>query len=151
MYGFTGKFHTFHIIECFTKGFKNIVAITMEMTLLPVYCYTLSLYLQDIQANEARIADINTLAKKLLDERHPDSDLIRTRQEGVNESWADLRAVAKHRKEKLAGAHEIQKFNRLGKLTMAQGTNRFRPQVLHKVSLLQFLFFSEMPTRQRAG
>ena len=123
----------------------------MEMTLLPVYCYTLSLYLQDIQANEARIADINTLAKKLLDERHPDSDLIRTRQEGVNESWADLRAVAKHRKEKLAGAHEIQKFNRLGELTMAQSTNRFRPQVLCKVSLLQFLFFSEMSMRQRAG
>ena len=130
---------------------RNIVAITMEMTLLPVYCYTLSLYLQDIQANEARIADINTLAKKLLDERHPDSDLIRTRQEGVNESWADLRAVAKHRKEKLAGAHEIQKFNRLGELTMAQSTNRFRPQVLCKVSLLQFLFFSEMSMRQRAG
>lgn len=68
--------------------------------------------MQDIQANEARIADVNTLAKKLLNERHPDSGLIQARQEAVIESWADLRAVAKHREERLAGAHEIQKFNR---------------------------------------
>ena len=52
------------------------------------------------------------LARKLLAEGHPDSELIRSRQEALNESWADLRTLANHREERLAGAHEIQRFNR---------------------------------------
>ena len=67
---------------------------------------------QDIQANEVRIAEINSLAKKLLGERHPDSELISARQGALNQGWADLQTLAKYREERLAGAHEIQRFNR---------------------------------------
>ena len=67
---------------------------------------------QDVQANEASVAEVNVLARKLLAEGHPDSELIRSRQEALNESWADLRTLANHREERLAGAHEIQRFNR---------------------------------------
>ena len=70
-------------------------------------------FLKDLEANKARVAEVNQLAKKLLSERHPDSDLIESRQEAVNQSWSDLTTLAKHREEKLSGAHEIQKFNRL--------------------------------------
>lgn len=69
-------------------------------------------FLKDLQANEASIGEVNKLAKKLLGERHPDTELIQSRQEAVNQSWADLRTLAKHREERLAGAHEIQKYNR---------------------------------------
>ena len=97
------------------KNFQ-LCSIKIKEATPPVTSHATALYesyLQDIQANEAHITDVNTLAKKLLNERHPDSALIQTRQEAVNESWRDLRAVAKHREERLAGAHEIQKFNRL--------------------------------------
>ncbi len=52
------------------------------------------------------------MAKKLLGERHPDSELITSRQEALGQAWSDLRTVAKYRDERLRGAHEIQKFNR---------------------------------------
>ena len=68
--------------------------------------------LQDVHANETRIAEVNNLARKLLGERHPDSELVASRQEALNQAWADLRTVAKYREEKLREAHEIQKFNR---------------------------------------
>ena len=69
-------------------------------------------FLKDLEANKVRVAEVNQLAKKLLSERHPDSDLIESRQEAVNQSWSDLTTLAKHREEKLSGAREIQKFNR---------------------------------------
>lgn len=69
-------------------------------------------FLKDLQANEASIDEVNKLAKKLLGERHPDTELIQAREEAVNQSWTDLRTIAKHREERLAGAHEIQKYNR---------------------------------------
>ena len=69
-------------------------------------------FLKDLEANKARIAEVNQLADKLLLERHPDSDQIGSRQEALNQSWSDLTTLAKHREEKLSGAREIQKFNR---------------------------------------
>lgn len=69
-------------------------------------------FMKDIEANEARIAKLNKQVKKLLGEGHPDSDLIESRQEAVCQSWSELTSVSKKREEKLAGAHEIQKFNR---------------------------------------
>ena len=69
-------------------------------------------FMKDLEANEARVADLRKLAKKLLREGHPDSELIESRQESVEQNWEDLTSLAKEREEKLSGAHEIQKFNR---------------------------------------
>ncbi len=69
-------------------------------------------FMKDLEANEARVADLNKLAGKLLMERHPDSELIESRQEAVKQSWEDLTSLASRREERLAGANEIQKFNR---------------------------------------
>ena len=56
--------------------------------------------------------EVNALAEKLQRERHPDTKLIRSRQDALNQSWKDLTTVAKYRDQRLAGTHEIQKFNR---------------------------------------
>ncbi len=69
-------------------------------------------FMKDLQANESSIAQVNQIAEKLLADHHPNADLIRGRQDSVNEGWSDLRTLAKHREEKLAGASEIQKYNR---------------------------------------
>lgn len=69
-------------------------------------------FMKDLEANEARIVDLNKLAKKLLGERHPDYELIESRQGTVKKCWEDLTLLAKQREEKLSGAHEIQQFNR---------------------------------------
>ena len=55
---------------------------------------------------------MGVLAGKLQKEGHPDSEFIRSRQEAVSQSWEDLTTIAKYREQRLAGAHEIQKFNR---------------------------------------
>ena len=68
--------------------------------------------MQDIQASESRVTEVNALAEKLQRERHPDTELIRSRQDSLNQSWRDLTTIAKYREQRLAGAHEIQKFNR---------------------------------------
>ena len=68
--------------------------------------------LQDIQASESRVKEVNALAEKLQRERHPDTELIHSRQDALNQSWRNLTTIAKFRELRLAGAHEIQKFNR---------------------------------------
>ena len=67
---------------------------------------------KDLEANKTRIEQLGQQARKLLRERHPDSDMIESRQEAVRQNWAELQMLAQRREEKLAGAHEIQKFNR---------------------------------------
>ena len=69
-------------------------------------------FMKDLEANQARIEKLSSQAKKLLGEKHPDSDMIETRLEAVCQSWSELTSLAQTREEKLAGAHEIQKFNR---------------------------------------
>ena len=69
-------------------------------------------FMKDLEANEARVAELSKLAKKLLIEKHPESEMIESRQEAVEQNWEDLTALANERGARLAGAHEIQKFNR---------------------------------------
>ena len=103
-------------------------------------------FLKDLEANKARVAEVNQLAKKLLGERHPDSDLIESRQEAVNQSWSDLTTLAKHREEKLSGAHEIQKFNRSA--MTANFTAKISKLMVHSSILCPF---AEMLMKRRAG
>lgn len=69
-------------------------------------------FMKDLEANKVRVAGLSKLAKKLVMEGHPESELIESRQESVEQNWEDLTTLASEREEKLAGAHEIQKFNR---------------------------------------
>ena len=84
-------------------------------------------------ANEARVSHVNSVAEKLIGEGHPEVELIETRTQvkhfffknpcyyftypccvskGLNEAWERLKKLAAERQEKLAGSHEVQKFNR---------------------------------------
>ncbi|XP_077865919.1 spectrin alpha chain, non-erythrocytic 1-like [Saccoglossus kowalevskii] len=67
---------------------------------------------KDLQAHEDRVVDVNAEADKLIEEEHPESETITTRQRELNEAWERLKAAALARQEKLFGAMEIQKFNR---------------------------------------
>ena len=52
-------------------------------------------YFQVIDANSQRIDNINTLARQMLQEKHPNSEDIVTCQNHINASWAELCARAK--------------------------------------------------------
>ena len=69
-------------------------------------------FTKDLVVNETRMANLNKHANKLLREGHPDLNLIEPRHEAVCHRWLELTSVSKRREGKLAGAHEIQKFNK---------------------------------------
>lgn len=48
----------------------------------------------------------------LLQEQHPEEELIRTKQDEVNAAWQRLKGLALQRQGKLFGAAEVQRFNR---------------------------------------
>ena len=81
--------------------------------------------LQEVQASESRVTEVNTLAEKLRRERHPDSEFIHSRQEAVNQSWTNLTTIAKYREQRLAGSHQIQKFNRYLIFALCDFSNNF--------------------------
>ena len=83
--------------------------------------------------------EVNTLAEKLQRERHPDSEFIHGRQEAVTQSWKNLTTIAKYREQRLAGSHQIQKFNRFALYTLID---------LCDVGMIVML---GMLTRQRVG
>ena len=48
----------------------------------------------------------------MINDSHPDVDQINDRKNEVLDAWANLKALATSKQEKLYGAHEIQRFNR---------------------------------------
>jgi spectrin alpha len=69
-------------------------------------------YLKDLAANEARVASVNDLANKFVQQGHSDSAIIQARREELNSNWLKLQQVAAARSKSLAGAHEVHLFNR---------------------------------------
>ena len=67
---------------------------------------------KDMAAQEYRVIEVNALAAKLLEEGHPEAQVITKRRQELEEAWNRLRQLALTRQEKLLGAHEIQRFNR---------------------------------------
>uniref|UniRef100_A0AAQ4S231 Spectrin alpha, non-erythrocytic 1 n=1 Tax=Gasterosteus aculeatus aculeatus TaxID=481459 RepID=A0AAQ4S231_GASAC len=66
----------------------------------------------DLAAHEERVNEVNQLAAKLIQEAHPEAELIVRKQEEVNASWQRLKGLAQQRQGKLFGAAEVQRFNR---------------------------------------
>ncbi|XP_035236243.1 spectrin alpha chain, non-erythrocytic 1 isoform X2 [Anguilla anguilla] len=66
----------------------------------------------DLAAHEERVNDVNQLASKLVQESHPEEELIVRKQEEVNAAWKRLKGLAQQRQGKLFGAAEVQRFNR---------------------------------------
>ncbi|XP_063792527.1 spectrin alpha chain, non-erythrocytic 1 isoform X4 [Pseudophryne corroboree] len=66
----------------------------------------------DLAAHEDRVNEVNQFASKLAQEEHPELDLIKTKQDEVNNSWQRLKGLAQQRQGKLFGAAEVQRFNR---------------------------------------
>uniref|UniRef100_A0A8I5ZKH2 Spectrin, alpha, non-erythrocytic 1 n=1 Tax=Rattus norvegicus TaxID=10116 RepID=A0A8I5ZKH2_RAT len=66
----------------------------------------------DLAAHEERVNEVNQFAAKLIQEQHPEEELIKTKQEEVNAAWQRLKGLALQRQGKLFGAAEVQRFNR---------------------------------------
>ncbi|XP_055009555.1 spectrin alpha chain, non-erythrocytic 1 isoform X1 [Boleophthalmus pectinirostris] len=66
----------------------------------------------DLAAHEERVNEVNQLAAKLIQESHPEAELIVRKQEEVNAAWQRLKGLAQQRQGKLFGAAEVQRFNR---------------------------------------
>ncbi|XP_012876722.1 PREDICTED: spectrin alpha chain, non-erythrocytic 1 [Dipodomys ordii] len=66
----------------------------------------------DLAAHEERVNEVNQFAAKLIQEQHPEEELIKTKQSEVNAAWQRLKGLALQRQGKLFGAAEVQRFNR---------------------------------------
>lgn len=66
----------------------------------------------DLAAHEERVNEVNQLAAKLIQEEHPEVDLIVRKQEEVNAAWQRLKGLSQQRQAKLFGSAEVQRFNR---------------------------------------
>uniref|UniRef100_A0A3B4VBC9 Spectrin alpha chain, non-erythrocytic 1 n=1 Tax=Seriola dumerili TaxID=41447 RepID=A0A3B4VBC9_SERDU len=66
----------------------------------------------DLAAHEERVNEVNQLAAKLIQETHPEAELIVRKQDEVNTAWQRLKGLAQQRQTKLFGAAEVQRFNR---------------------------------------
>lgn len=66
----------------------------------------------DLAAHEERVNEVNQLATKLIQEAHPEAELIVRKQDEVNSAWQRLKGLAQQRQAKLFGAAEVQRFNR---------------------------------------
>ncbi|XP_077334821.1 spectrin alpha chain, non-erythrocytic 1 isoform X4 [Lithobates pipiens] len=66
----------------------------------------------DLAAHEERVNEVNQLAGKLAQEDHPELEIIKTKQDEVNNRWQRLKGLAQQRQGKLFGAAEVQRFNR---------------------------------------
>ncbi|XP_053212819.1 spectrin alpha chain-like [Panonychus citri] len=67
---------------------------------------------KEMASQEFRVQDVHKQADKLIGENHPDHEVIVRRRNEVEEAWKRLRQLTLLRQQKLAGAQEIQIFNR---------------------------------------
>jgi len=74
---------------------------------------------KDLQNQEDRVASVNQLADKLIDEQHPEEETVRKRQQELNDAWEKLKNHTHRREARLYGAHEIQNFYRDAEETIA--------------------------------
>ncbi|KAG8141804.1 putative Spectrin alpha chain brain protein, partial [Naja naja] len=62
----------------------------------------------DLAAHEERVNEVNQFASKLIQEQHPEEELIKSKQDEVNTSWQRLKGLALQRQGKLFGAAEVK-------------------------------------------
>ncbi|ULT90413.1 hypothetical protein L3Y34_008629 [Caenorhabditis briggsae] len=65
---------------------------------------------QDMKNQEAKVANVNDLARQLLNVEHPNSDDILHRQNKLNARWAQLRDMVDQKRNELERAHRLETF-----------------------------------------
>uniref|UniRef100_A0A8C9WAK5 Spectrin alpha, non-erythrocytic 1 n=1 Tax=Scleropages formosus TaxID=113540 RepID=A0A8C9WAK5_SCLFO len=66
----------------------------------------------DMAAHEEGVNEVNQMAGRLVQEAHPETELITRKQDEVNAAWQRLKDLARQRQGKLFGSAEVQRFNR---------------------------------------
>ncbi|XP_036385628.1 spectrin alpha chain, non-erythrocytic 1-like isoform X3 [Megalops cyprinoides] len=69
-------------------------------------------FLADLAAHEERVNEVNQQAGRLVQESHPEAELISKKQAEVNAAWQRLKGLSQQRQGKLFGSAEVQRFNR---------------------------------------
>ena len=75
------------------------------------------IYHQDLQNHEEKVTEISSIAEQLILDKHPEVETIQQKRDEVIESWKRLQQLSLLRQDRLYGAHEIQRFNRLVQLS----------------------------------
>jgi spectrin beta len=65
---------------------------------------------KDLAAQEAKVGQVNTLARQLLDVDHPNGDEILQRQNTLNARWAQLKDMIDQKRAELERAHRLETF-----------------------------------------
>lgn len=84
---------TWSMLNCYRKNlltFKRFATLSHKITLHII------IIIQDVQANETRITSVNQLAKKLLDEGHPDVSLIISKQKVLGSVFGIAQCFSSH-------------------------------------------------------
>ncbi|KRY60696.1 Spectrin alpha chain [Trichinella britovi] len=69
-------------------------------------------FLKELANQQYRIAEVNLSAEQLINEGHPDVEIIKNKRDELLAAWKHLNDLSVTRKERLFGAHEVQRFNR---------------------------------------
>ncbi len=66
---------------------------------------------QEMKASNEKVATVNTLARGLLHNEHPNSDEVIARQNQLNQRYNDLQSMADGKKGKLNTAHDVNTWH----------------------------------------
>lgn len=66
---------------------------------------------QELKSSTEKVTTVNTLARQLLHNEHPNSDEVIARQNQLNQRWNDLEDLAKNKRGALTMAHDVNTWH----------------------------------------
>ncbi len=66
---------------------------------------------QEMKTSSEKVATVNTLARGLLHNEHPNADVVIERQNKLNQKYSDLQNMADTKKGKLSTAHDVNTWH----------------------------------------
>jgi spectrin beta len=66
---------------------------------------------QEMKSNSDKVDTVNELATQLLQNEHPNSDEVISREKELNNKWSELRDLADEKKNSLTLAHSVNTWH----------------------------------------
>ncbi|XP_074603103.1 spectrin beta chain-like [Brevipalpus obovatus] len=87
------------------------MALTQDMEDIEVMKHRFETFEQEMNANASRVAVVNSIARRLLQVDHPNSEQIVAQQNKLNQRWAELRDKSEKKREQIDAAHGVQTYH----------------------------------------
>ncbi|XP_015783267.1 spectrin beta chain isoform X3 [Tetranychus urticae] len=87
------------------------MSLNRDMEDIEVMKHRFETFDQEMNANASKVAAVNQIARQLLTVEHPDSEKIVSRQNQLNQRWAELRDKAEKKREEIDSAHGVQTYH----------------------------------------